>query len=40
MNDAISSIQIGELSEVGELHRDGTIELIRVEPPERATTSQ
>ena len=35
MNDAIMSVQDGELSEVGELRRDGASKLIEVEVPER-----
>jgi len=35
--DAILSVQNGELGEVVELRWDGAIELVRVEPPERAT---
>ena len=38
--DAILSVQIGELSEVVELRRDGTTELIRLEEPELATMTQ
>jgi len=37
--DAILSVQYGELSEVAELMWDGATELIRLEIPERATTT-
>jgi len=36
-NGAMLIVQIGELREVAELRWDGASELIRVEPPERAS---
>jgi len=38
--DASLSVQIGEHREVAELRWDGAVELIRLEPPERATMTQ